>query len=554
MGDGERSGWPLSRHVLLLVLAVLALWPLLELDTEFISDEGSYALQARVLRETDDWDMGYPFAAADPEVTYPAHHAARVVGGEVFPYVDHPLWPRVLAWTTDLVGEGIGLRVVGVGSLVAVAAVGWLLGRHLEPRAAPLAFWVLATSSVLANAWMLWAHAASALAGALLMLAAVRPARGWPWLVVAAGASAVGVLLRAEGMLWALAVAAAVLLTRRDRRGVLLAAVTAGSAGVARALEDDWIRRIIDASGGSSPLDQRGGDAGFVDRLGGLRRVLIDGAFVSEAGKLLGLAAVVLAVVAAVALVRRSGRAAAAALGAAGAVLLVRLVVASEDPAPGLLVVAPALALAVAWRPRDVTRDVVVVATVLFLGAVAVTIYPDGGSFQWGGRYLSPAIGALAVLAAAAVRRAQDGLSSAMVRPLTVGVVLLLLGQAVSSVVGPDQIRRDGQQAFSRLLAAGPPVFIAHGTQAARVDWRGWPERCWIAVPDDGSPEDLREVLAVVARSGIDDAVYVGFAPDEIEAAGAAVVRAIDGLQAGVVALPSPAGSSAISAGYGCDR
>jgi hypothetical protein len=63
--------------------------------------------------------------------------------------------------------------------------------------------------------------------------------------------------------------------------------------------------------------------------------------------------------------------------------------------------------------------------------------------------------------------------------------------------------------------------------------------------------EDLLEILA---RSGIGEAVYVRFEPDELERAGGRVVATLPAATAGVVRIPDAVDPVEISDPYGCGR
>ena len=115
-------------------------------------------------------------------------------------------------------------------------------------RCAAWAFWLAAASPVLANAWIIWAHAPSALAGGLLVLATMRARCSPSWLLGVAGAAALGVLLRSEGILWALAVAVAVLLFGRDRRAAWTSVSIVGATGIAIVGERLWIDAVLGGS------------------------------------------------------------------------------------------------------------------------------------------------------------------------------------------------------------------------------------------------------------------------------------------------------------------
>ena len=84
-------------HLGLLLALLLVQRAVINLDHgSFSSDEGAYALQALALGE-DRWDIDDPFLdeSTDPPAT--AFPNFVVQDGRVYPYVQHPAWPRLLA-------------------------------------------------------------------------------------------------------------------------------------------------------------------------------------------------------------------------------------------------------------------------------------------------------------------------------------------------------------------------------------------------------------------------------------------------------------------------
>lgn len=539
-----------------LVVCLLAVWPLLELSSVFSSDEGSYAVQARAL-DHGDWDMGYAFAEADPAGTFVPFHGASVDDGRVVPYAAHPLWPTALHLVSQPLGEPVGLRVLGVGSVVVVAVLAWALAGHLGGTGArPWAFWVAAASSALGNAWVVWSHGPSAAAGGAVALGLLRAKRGNGWLVLGAMGAALSVMLRSEGVLWVAAVSAALVLFGVDAparvRGLAIGLASATALVVERA----WTASIIGASVMSSDggtLGTRSGGATLDERLAGLRIALLDGALADPQARALGLASVVL-VVGALVLAARGSRAGVTwAVGASAVVLALRVAAAPSDPVPGLLAAAPALLFATLWRPSDRTERWVPVAVGLFLAAVGASIYVDGGALQWGGRFLSPITPLLAALAGVGVSRVihAEGLGAPKVTFAISGSVVVLLSiQATAAVVVPDRIRRDTADAVDRVVEIGPDVLITEGGQVARLDWQGWPERCWIALPDRATPRDVRELLGVLGRSGVRVAAYAGIEPTLLEGAGVDFMP--EGARIGTLKVPMLSGSASISSPYRC--
>jgi hypothetical protein len=545
-------------HLAVLVLALLAVSPLLELDVVFSADEGSNALQARVLRE-GGWDAGYAFREADPSGRFVPWHAASVTDAAVVPYAQHPLWSRALHVSTGIAGEQLGLRILSVLALVAVAALGWALAGELGGRrAGPWGFWMAAASPVLANAWGVWAHAPSAALGGTAALGLLRVERSRIWIAPVLLATTVGIALRSEALLWSLALAASVAILGRGRSRWLGLAVAAVS-GATLLLERAWVRSIVPGTavqssivGPSAPVVQdRAPGAGVPSRLSGLRTAVIDNAFGAEDVRLLGyvtLATMVLVVL--VVMRRGSGRVVALSVAVVALVSAGRLVMALDEPVPGLLAAAPILILGLAWRP-EVDQRWILGAVPLFVGAVAASIYTDGGGLQWGGRFLSPMVPLLAAAAAVAVARLLDALPVVEGRPVAVAAALLLGVQAAGAVMGPDRVREQSEAMLQEVRSLDQAVVLAGTRHLGRFDVDRWPDACWLAMEGPPNLEVLEDLVDVLRRSGIGQAAFIGIEPSMLEEAGASVgVRLGDDL--GVVWIEDSAADRSISAPYRC--
>lgn len=548
--EADRRG--IRRHLLALVVIVLVVWAWADLDGAFISDEGSYGAQVLALRD-GSWDMGYAFRPADPEGAFQPFHAAAVSGEEVVPYLAHPVWPTAQHAATRLLGLEAGLRVLGVIAVIALAVAAWHIALELgPPAAAPWAFWAAAASPVLANAWLLWAHAPSAALGALLVLACLRADRGQQWALVAALAAAGSVLLRSEGVLWVGAVAVAVVVAGRSRRarwtGVALAVAAIGAWKV----EDVWAAGIADGS--SAAVTARDGGAGLADRVQGLRIALVDGAIGSEAAKAWALMAIAAVAAALILAWRDRGRLSLFALAVSVAAVGARTVAAPDDPATGLLAAAPALVLALGWlRGARIEHRWVIAALAVFVAGLAGSIYADGGSIQWGGRFLSPVLGPVAAMAGVAIWRLVEATSVESPR-LVAGCVAgaLLVVQGASAVIVPNELRKSGEAAVGRIAAQGELVVLAHGGQAARLDWRAWRDRCWIAIPEAGDVAQARATLDVLEQSGIHQGAFAGVDPQLLRDAGATVAPAAPGSNLGTFTLPGHDGERDVDPRYAC--
>ena len=293
----------------ILAVGLVALLALSERSTGFSVDEGSYAIQAHALRD-GSWTIAWPFRAADAAATHFPYHGGSVSPAGEFAYVSHPAWPEVLSvvdpapcprrsafgscpsrrwWRAALAGAGIARRLGG-------------------SSAARWGFWIVATSPVLPDGLMVWAHApAAALAGGAVLAAVAlwRRESAWWWAVLA-GSLAGGVLVRSESLLFGLAlggVVGAVGLWRRDGRLIGVGLVSGASAGVALVGE-----RLLDpsTSSGSGGLgiaarDNGNGQGWLSGHVHGAGQALLRGALSSPSASACSFASLVLVVLAVVA-------------------------------------------------------------------------------------------------------------------------------------------------------------------------------------------------------------------------------------------------------------
>jgi hypothetical protein len=530
-GPARRASVPAVAHGLLLAVLLALALALSERGTGFSVDEGSYAIQSEALA-AGSWEIGWPFREVDPAGDHFPYHAGRVTEEAEHAYVAHPSWPAVLSVARQVGPEEVGLRLVPLVSVVVAALAAWGVARRLfGPEAAPWAFWAVAASPLLPNGLMLWAHAPAAALSGLAVLGAVAIVQGrsapawWPVLPLALAGL---VLVRSEGLLFAAAAvvtAGLVGLVRRDGRTVALAVGAAAATGLALLAERAWVESIV-GDGGHALSSRAGGDGWLAGRLEGAGVVLLEGGSSSAPAvcSLLGLLATAAAVVA-----RRRRRDLVLPLLAAAAVLmLLRLLLGGDEPVAGLLTAWPAVALGVLAVVSDRRALALAGGVGAFVAAVLATQYDDGGGLQWGGRYLASAVVPLGALTGAAVARHLDGLERR-------AVGALLAVTAVSGLVVTDEVRQGNAAAVEALEAVGRPAGLVRGRQLARLDWRAWPERCWLA---DGS--DVAGAVDALARARALPAAYLGLDPDDLEAVGAVVDRRQPGI--GSVTIPGAEG------------
>lgn len=496
-----RRAWdaPLWAHALAYAALLLALVPLFHLEASFTSDEGAYALQVRALSE-GEWSYRYPAADLDPEGRFFPIVNAAVSDRGYFPYPEHPAYVLAMAGLERVIGLDWGVHLLALaGGAVAALAAG-LLAREVHENLARPALWIAACGPVLVNAYVVWAHAPSAALGGLSCLAAVRVLRSernrW-WVLLVLSSAAQG-LLRSEGVLFGLALAIALAIVGRrsahPRRARWAAVAVALSSLITLALDTWWKASIV---GGTSIRGVRQTTGSFVSgRIDAAWAVLGQGAIGDRRAEMMSLVALAVLVVAAFAL-RRGGlaerRVAVGLAVAAAAVVALRGVTAPTDPATGLFAAWPVAFLGVLGvRVRSSgTALFLAVVTGLFVLAVLATQYAEAGGFEWGGRFLSPATGPVAVLAAAGVER----LARRTPALATVAVVLGAAGAFAAAVV-LHGVRTTGRERADEVVAAGARVVLSSDVHLPRYAWWTESDLRWLVVPMAEAPAEARSLLS----------------------------------------------------------
>ena len=498
----------------MLAVVLVGLLPLMSPLGAFTSDEGAYALQVASL-ERGGWEYDYRAAPYDPDGRHFPLVLSDRSGDRFFPYVKHPAYPLLLQRASSVLGRTVGLHVLLVAAALATAGAAWLLAAELDPRRSRLAFWLAAGSSVAANAYLLWAHALSAAVAGLSLVAAVRVARtglrSWATPALAAGLGA-GVLLRSEGLLFAGAVALVLgwLRLRQSGTASALAAATAAGAPavVAAALEQRWIRSVV--GGPVQGLSLREGDATSYlgGRVQGVWHELLQGAYEDRRASTLALVALFAVVGLAWIALRRGDRhwprRLAVACGLAGLALVARWALVPDDPIPGFLTAWPVALLGlmlVRWRGSAVAVRALGAVGVLFAVAVLATQYPEGGGLEWGGRFLSPLVVPVAVLAALGLATRLDQLPATPGRAL--GVASLAGVAVVTAVVGLATVA-SGRLVHDRLVTAVTrhPADVTVTTVDAlpRLAWRADDRFTWMRA----SAGELPGLLARLRSGGVE--------------------------------------------------
>jgi hypothetical protein len=485
---------PLAVHAAVLAVGLAIVVPFMHLDSSFTSDEGAYAIQAHAIA---DGHWNYPYVLADRDRTgehFPIANAF-VARGRWYPYPQHPAYPLALSVAWRAPARSVALHVLPLAGVIGCAIAAWLLAGQLDRRACPVAFWVAASAPVLANGWLLWAHAPSAAVGGLTLAGVIAVARKWS-LVTAAltGVGLVlGVLLRSEGVLFAAACGAAVLVLRaahRRRAMVLVAALAPAVVGiVAKLAERTWVAHITGGEGAGEPT--RAGANGFLaSRIDGAWHELFQGRYSEGAGWLAPLA-LVLAIAAGVQL--RGGassrRRATGLLAVAAALVVVRIVTAPDDPVTGLLAAWPVAAVGLAaldLRAAGAETKGMLAVVAVFTLLVLASQYRVGGGLEWGGRFLSPITAPVAALVAVA-----------LLDRLLPALTVLAVASAVGALVVVGTLRRDHDEAIDDIARNARPTVVTTLSAVPRLAWRLDGRVDWVLA----RTEDVAAVAADVERT-----------------------------------------------------
>jgi len=523
----------LAPHLVAFIVLLIVLVPTMHLHSGWQVDDGSYALEVHDLQR-GSWQQPYAGATIDPASQwFPV--GGTTIQGRHYSYVSHPA-DVILPWVSvKAVGAGIGYDLPSLVGAVLAALAAWLLVAEIETRAAPLAFWLVALSPVLINAYLLWAHALSAGVAGLTAYCGVRAARTkgrlLPLLGLVGGAAA-GVFLRSEGIIFGIAAVVvfglATMAQGARRRGAAVVVVGLTAVAAARKIETWGISRIVGRTsfaGTPDAVRQVGGvHVGYVDgRLRGTWHDLLQGSIVTHhADRLLlgGLAAVVVAGAA-----LRWGRRLwlpAFIVGSLTALVLylVRFASYPGEAAAGLFAAWPVAALGLLclrWRSMS-TEERWLLAMVAIVGAgVAAADYPVGGSSEWGGRFFSPIIVPLSALVALALWRR---LSANWV-PAGALILALAVFPAAAGVRVVQRDRANGDRVYRELAARSSSLVVvdlptARGmppsawssdprvlwlSNLPRLAWRLDPRTSWLVTPRDTT----ESALSLLHSHGVDD-------------------------------------------------
>lgn len=486
---GPRRFWV---HATALAVVLLATYALVAAHRDGIAfpDEGVYNAQAELLSE-GAWRGERPTDRIDPDGRFEALGSSVVLEHHYIPYPRRPLYPLLLAPWFLAAGAAGTVLVSTVGTWLAALCSGRIASR-IDTRYAVPTLWLVGLASPLLYSGLIVAgHSlAAALAAAMVWSAlAALERRSATWLIVPAATAAALVLLRSEGTLLVgaagavfLAGAVSVRAPRSlDRRRAALG-LALWAAGAAATVLDSRLAGLMTGEGGigtGSVVSTRDpASAAWVSLL----RPWYNQPGTAAALVTLAALSVWMAAVAVRVAPRRPLLPIALLVLAAGSAAT-RAVMA-PDLITGLVPAFVLLAALVQLTGDDLRRRPVgELASMSALTAVALvfTLYEDGGSAEWGGRFfhvLVPLLVPLCVLGLDRARRALDPLPR-RVGAVALAVVLcswsvLAVRENVESRTKSARIVEATADMVARAADAGPPLVVVHTAAPSGVGRAFW--------------------------------------------------------------------------------
>ncbi len=523
-----------------------------------IPDEGLYLAQADALTD-GTWSVERQALDVDTDGELSRLLPEATLGDREVPYARHALYPLVLTPAFRL-GGYLGTLALSVLGLWGAAISGGLVARRLDQRFAIPALWLIgAGSPLLFYGFVTMGHslAAAAAGFAFLGLTQWLDERRWTGLVFALPALVLTVMLRSEGTIYALGLAAGIGLIaiaggapatrspqhdgsrRRPDVRTLSTAGLVGAVAVATYVLDTRLDHAITGTAGYGVNPAAIATRASADPVSGTWASLVRPFANSWDSGSLWVTLVAVLVVAASALLLRGPRLripALVLLAGAGISAILMLV----DPpwlVTGMLAAFPLLAAGLIWmRRRDLTDPhfgplvyrIVMVSLITVAGLVA-TLYANGGAAEWGGRFFQILIPLLAPLAVMGLSRAAATLPGRQRRAAAACVVLATAALSISALRAQATIRADASDTvegtIEHLDSAFPDrttLVIATTMEPSGNSRLFWDNRRSAEVITTIGIERLGVALRAAQRAGITRAVVVtDGSPEEFaEAAG----------------------------------
>jgi hypothetical protein len=277
--------------------------------------------------------------------------------------------------------------------------------------------------------------------------------------------------------------------------------------------------------------DDSGPQFGFLaGRVNGFLRTFVDGIGGAQAGTFLALVAGLTAIVAGTVARRRGGRPVdvLALLGLAAGTLVLRSSVAPDDLG-GFVAAAPVVVAGLAawrWSDAPIAERALVGLVALHAAAVIAVQYPEGGSRDWGGRFLFPVLVPASVLAVTTLWRLvteprphQVGAprpEARTLRSITAGVLLVAAVPTAAGLHAASSTRASNRELTDLTLSVDVPTVIRIPRYLTRTSWRALPGPDWLSADLDGADD----ALAMLRPGRSEPVAVVGNGADQVRAPG----------------------------------
>jgi hypothetical protein len=493
----------LAAHAAALALLLIVLMPVIGTTTQFSADEGAAVAQAVNLERGDGWTIAHPFRAADPAGdAFPLEQSLRS-GDRFAPFAQHPAYPALLAGALRVAGRA-GTVLLSIAGTVAAAVLTALLARRLDRSLAVPALWVLGVASPLFfDSFVVIAHTIAAACAAAAVLCALRiikrpSALGWHLGLLLAIAT--GVVLRTEMLLFAIALSAGLILTRRPLRLLSwkLGAVPVIGAAVGLLGNRLMLEAVVSASSGSTARLSNPSGGFIVNRiLAFVITWLLPSYSVGPDAAVLLVAVAAGTVAAFVARTRPSDHEGIRLFAVVAGVTGLGRLLLGPGPVPGLLLAFPLIAIGVVALGRRMPSDpapLYATTFVLFALAVLATQYAQGGAGEWGGRYFALGLPLLVPLLVYSVREARRHLDRKTAVIAAAGLITLSLAMSVLGVVTLRHFHRQDEALVAAIASTtsataatdgGKPVVVSSDGAAARLAFTVLDRTRWLSVSAD---------------------------------------------------------------------
>jgi hypothetical protein len=534
-GGSGSSSWRVfwgSAAALGVVLLGLLLW----IDNGYVAvpDEGIYSAQAANLAD-GAWASPRPWPEIDTTGDFTGLVGAQIVGTDQIPYSRHPAYPLLLVvgyWP----GGQAGMLLLSVLGTWSAAVAAGLIARRLKPAYGVCAMWITGIASPLIfDAYLVVAHSIAAALAGFAFLGLDQALKGRAKALLYALPAIVGmVLLRSEGVLLAFALGAAIGLSafrfRRLRpiglslRTASIGAVVSLVGAVTYVMDTRWAKAISGVAGYGTDVSE----LVLGDRTGPASAAWImlanptSGSWLNaDLWRPLTALFTILAAVAFRFLPKQQLLPLALLL--AAAVMAVVQLFSTPDFVSGLFAAFPLLPAGLLLLTRTDLRKPLVtralLSTGLFVVAVVLTTYSEGGAAEWGGRFLHLLLPILVPLAVAGLAAGGSRLDrpSRLLASSSLAVVCICL--STTALRANHDSRRIVEDIVSGSLAELEDARSSSDVDVVLVSLTKRPGAArffWQHVQDNGvlAGRQLPDFVALLRSLGDDDSFEIVVAGD----------------------------------------